>query len=64
MTLIIGARCKDGVVLISDKRAVEGNEITSTEDVLSLYNDLQSADSVSFQILRRGREYDIDLNIK
>lgn len=45
-------------------KSVEGNEIKSPEELISLYNDLQSADSVSFQILRRGREYDIDLNIK
>lgn len=29
MTLIIGAKCKDGVILVSDKRIVEGTDITT-----------------------------------
>ena len=33
MTLIIGARCKDGVVFIADKKAVEGTEITSQKKI-------------------------------
>ncbi len=33
MTLIIGAKCKDGVVLIADKKVVEGNIITSQEKI-------------------------------
>jgi len=33
MTLIIGAKCKDGVVLIADKRVVEGTDIAITEKI-------------------------------
>lgn len=36
MTLIIGARCKDGVVFIGDKKAVEGTEITSQNKISML----------------------------
>jgi 20S proteasome alpha/beta subunit len=33
MTLIIGAKCKDGVVLVADKKIVEGTDITSGEKI-------------------------------
>jgi 20S proteasome alpha/beta subunit len=33
MTLIIGAKCKDGVVLIADKKIVEGTDITTGEKI-------------------------------
>jgi 20S proteasome alpha/beta subunit len=33
MTLIIGAKCKDGVVLIADKRIVEGTDIAVGEKI-------------------------------
>ena len=36
MTLIIGARCKDGVVFIADKKAVEGTEETSQSKITIL----------------------------
>ena len=38
-------------------KKIEGNEITSPEDIVSLYNNLKSGDSVSIDIIRRGREY-------
>lgn len=36
MTLIIGARCRDGVVFIADKKAVEGTEETSQSKITIL----------------------------
>lgn len=36
MTLIIGARCKDGVVLIADKRIIEGTDATTGEKITIL----------------------------
>jgi 20S proteasome alpha/beta subunit len=36
MTLIIGAKCKDGVVLIADRRIVEGTDITSGDKITFL----------------------------
>ena len=38
-------------------KRIEENEITSPEDIISLYNKLKSEDSVSVDIIRRGREY-------
>lgn len=37
-------------------KSVEGNDIRSPDDLISLYNDLQSEEEVSVQIIRRGRE--------
>ena len=37
-------------------KSVEGNDIRSPEDLISLYNDLQSEEEVSVQIIRRGQE--------
>ena len=36
MTLIIGVRCSDGVVLVSDKKVVEGTNITSENKITQL----------------------------
>ncbi len=36
MTLIIGVRCKDGVIIAGDKKVVEGTNITSEEKITSL----------------------------
>ena len=37
-------------------KSVEGKDIKSPEDLISLYNDLQSEDEVSIQLIRRGQE--------
>jgi general secretion pathway protein C len=37
-------------------KGINGNEITSPEDLISLYNDLKSESDVSLQIVRRGAE--------
>ena len=37
-------------------KSVEGKDIRSPEDLISLYNDLQSEEEVSIQIIRRGQE--------
>lgn len=39
MTLVIGAVCKDGVVIIADKKVVEGSDI-GTQDKIYLLNNL------------------------
>ncbi len=36
MTLIIGARCKDGVVLIADKKVTEGNTSIAQDKITIL----------------------------
>lgn len=36
MTIIIGARCKDGVIMIADKKVVEGTNITSEDKITTL----------------------------
>lgn len=38
-------------------KKVKGNEMTSAEDLISLLNNLSSEDSVSMDIIRRGRPY-------
>ncbi len=45
-------------------KSVKGNDIKSPEDLISLYNYLQSEDNdtVTYKILRRGRERIINLN--
>jgi len=45
-------------------QSVEGNDIRSPEDLISLYNDLQSEDNVTFQIIRRGRAREINLRFR
>ncbi|MBN2419237.1 MAG: PDZ domain-containing protein [Deltaproteobacteria bacterium] len=37
-------------------KSVQGKDIRSPEDLISLYNDLQSEEEVSVQIIRRGQE--------
>jgi general secretion pathway protein C len=37
-------------------KGVNDNEIKSTEDLISMYNNLKSDSNVSLQILRRGQE--------
>ncbi|MGD9158754.1 MAG: type II secretion system protein GspC [Desulfobacteraceae bacterium] len=45
-------------------KSVEGNEIRSPEDLISLYEDLQSKENVSLKLIRRGRERDINLRFR
>ena len=45
-------------------RGVNDNEIISPEDLISLYNDLKSESEVSLQIVRRGRETNLNYNIR
>lgn len=45
-------------------KSVAGNDIKSPEDLISLYNDLQSEDSVTIQYIRRGRERSNVLNFR
>ena len=45
-------------------KSVQGNDIKSPEDLMELYNDYQSEDKLSLQIIRRGREYNIDLRLR
>jgi general secretion pathway protein C len=45
-------------------KSVDGNDIKSPEDLISLYSDLQSEETVSFQIIRRGRERNIELKFR
>lgn len=45
-------------------KGVEGNEIRSPEDLISLYNDLQNDDTVEIQIIRRGRERTINYRFR
>jgi len=40
MTLIIGARCKDGVVIVGDLKVVEGTHITTEEKITQLTPDI------------------------
>ena len=43
---------------------VDGNEIASVDDALSLYENLQSAENVQVQIRRRGRLQTIDYQVE
>lgn len=43
---------------------IEGNEIKGPEDLISLYNDLKSNDSVSLDIIRRGREMTLNYRLR
>jgi len=43
---------------------VDGNQIESVDDALSLYENLQSADRVQVQIRRRGRMQTIDYQVE
>jgi len=43
---------------------VDGNDIESVDDALSLYENLQSAESVQVQIRRRGRLQTIDYQVE
>ena len=43
---------------------VDGNEIESVDDALSLYENLQSAENVKVQIRRRGRLQTIDYQVE
>ncbi len=45
-------------------KSVEGKEIKSPEDLISLYGDLQSEESVSIQYIRRGQERTNVLNFR
>jgi len=36
MTLVVGAKCKDGVVLVADKKVVESGDITSQNKIIML----------------------------
>jgi general secretion pathway protein C len=51
---------RNGDVLV----AVEGEPLTSTNQALQLYEKLQSADSASVEINRRGRSRIIQYNIR
>ena len=57
---LLAAKLRNGDIV----KNVAGNEIKSLDELISFFNDLQSKDSVSYQVLRRGREHNIDLNIK
>jgi general secretion pathway protein C len=45
-------------------QSVDGQTIESVDDALKIYDSLKSADQVSVQILRRGRERTIEYNIR
>ena len=45
-------------------KGVDGNEIKSTDDFISLYNDLQNNEDVAIQIIRRGRERTINYRFR
>jgi general secretion pathway protein C len=45
-------------------KGVEGMEIKSQEDLLSLYGNLKNMESVGLQIIRRGRERNIVLKVR
>jgi general secretion pathway protein C len=41
-------------------KGVNNNEIKTAEDLISMYNDLRSDSNVSLQIIRRGRETNLN----
>ena len=45
-------------------KGVSGSDITSPEDLISLYNDLKSESDVSMQIVRRGTERILNYTIR
>lgn len=45
-------------------KSVNGNDIKSPEDLLSLYSDLQAEDNISIKIIRRGRERTNNLRVR
>jgi type II secretory pathway component PulC len=51
---------KSGDIITS----VNGKTIQSVDDVLSLYNSLQSSERVKMELKRRGRLKTIDYDIK
>lgn len=45
-------------------KGIEGMEIKSAEDLLSIYGSLRDSESVGFQIIRRGRVRNIQLKVR
>jgi len=45
-------------------KSIDGQDIKSPEDLISLYNNLKSEDSVSLDIIRRGRERTNNIKLK
>ena len=45
-------------------KSVDGQDIRSVDDALKLYESMKSADSISVQIQRRGRDRNIEYNIR
>ncbi len=45
-------------------KSVDGQDIRSVDDALKLYESMKSADSLSVQIQRRGRDRNIEYNIR
>lgn len=45
-------------------KSVDGQDIRSVDDALRLYESMKSADSISVQIQRRGRDRNIEYNIR
>ena len=43
---------------------VDGNEIESVDDALSLYENLKTASNVKLQIKRRGRIKEIEYHVE
>ncbi len=56
MTLIIGVRCKDGVILAGDKKVVEGTDITSEEKITSLPLNIHVAGAGVKEIIDKFNE--------
>lgn len=56
MTLIIGVRCKDGVILAGDKKVVEGTNITSEEKITSLPLNIHVAGAGTKEIIDKFNE--------
>jgi general secretion pathway protein C len=45
-------------------KGIEGMEVRGPEDLLSLYSSLRERESVSYQVVRRGRERNVLLRIR
>ncbi len=45
-------------------RGVDGREIQSLDDALALYRHMRSSDNVTLQVIRRGKEIDLDYVIE
>ena len=56
MTLIIGVRCKDGVILAGDKKVVEGTNISSEEKITSLPLNIHVAGAGVKEIIDKFNE--------